>query len=372
MISRSNYEIFFIDYFDKQLDKSGQEELFAFLKMNPDLQDEFNHYSLVQSDPDLSINFGSKDKLKKNTITIYNYKTWLVGYIENDLIVEQKNEVELFLSKNDILKTELEILKLSQFVSDKQIIFRNKNKLMRGPKIITFTPAVKRTFTIAAALIIFALTYFIIHSLNVPKSIVVDTFEKIKNRPVENKISEVVKSQSDNMKSYAAPHIGSIMKKNKAQSNIAVKSENNTEHFQLTNQKEVQYVSIPDTLHQFQLEENLSTLIANDNNIALNNPLSIGLNVPSIIFKEINSYTADISEIFSEQELIELGISQNTNLNKTKSINKTLFELATSGLKKISNSMDITIDKQKGPLGNSATYAFGVGNNFSISHTTVQ
>ena len=75
MISRSNYEIVFIDYFDGKLDKIQQEELFVFLRMNADLQDEFNHYSGIHAEPDLNLGFDGKDRLKKDIITIFNYKT---------------------------------------------------------------------------------------------------------------------------------------------------------------------------------------------------------------------------------------------------------------------------------------------------------
>ena len=44
MINRTNYEIYFIDYFDGRLDEKSQKELFAFLKANADLKDEFDRF----------------------------------------------------------------------------------------------------------------------------------------------------------------------------------------------------------------------------------------------------------------------------------------------------------------------------------------
>ena len=57
MISRSNYEIVFIDYFDGKLDKAGQERLFAFLRANPDLEVEFNRYAGIHAEPDYNVSF---------------------------------------------------------------------------------------------------------------------------------------------------------------------------------------------------------------------------------------------------------------------------------------------------------------------------
>ena len=85
MISRSNYEIVFIDYFDGKLDKIRVEELFKFLSVNQDLKEEFDQFMSVNAKPDLTLEFSGKEKLKKETITYLNYKTLLIGYLENDL-----------------------------------------------------------------------------------------------------------------------------------------------------------------------------------------------------------------------------------------------------------------------------------------------
>src|SRR5437764_5793 len=83
--------------------KKQKAELFIFLDNNPDLRQEFNLFSNIPAKPDFNVGFISKDRLKKNTITFFNYKTWFTGYHENDLSAEQKKEVEFFINKNQSL-----------------------------------------------------------------------------------------------------------------------------------------------------------------------------------------------------------------------------------------------------------------------------
>ena len=100
---------------------------------------KFNLSKGVFADPDLTVQFGVKDRLKKNTITIFNYKTWFVGYLENDLSLEEKKEVDSFLTNNTSFKTEFELLKQSKFIPDHRIIFENKKSIRKGNKIIVKT-----------------------------------------------------------------------------------------------------------------------------------------------------------------------------------------------------------------------------------------
>jgi hypothetical protein len=166
MINRSNYEIYFIDYFDGRLDEKSRKELFAFLKANADLKDEFDRFGNVSVAANPLIAFGGKDRLKKDVITLFNYKTWLAAYVENDLTDSQKKEVESFLSKNNSIKPELEILKQIRLVPDEKIIFPKKNDLKKKNKVISFSAALKPLAVAAAITALFIISYFIIQNQN--------------------------------------------------------------------------------------------------------------------------------------------------------------------------------------------------------------
>ena len=371
MITRSNYEEVFVDYFDGKLDKIRQEDLFSFLSTNPDLQEEFNHYSDIQTLPDLKISFKGKDKLKKNTITIYNYKTWLVGYIENDLLSEQKKEVDTFLLKNLTLKRELEILKLSHLVPDRRIVFYKKNTLKKSAKIIIFTPTLKRTLSIAAALILFTLTYFIIHQLNNPKSEVSDKRENKQNNVIINNKYDLTQTQSNTKKSDVPKNF--TPNKNKKTDNLKDKNEKVIELLLANEVKEIKDSVIPDTLNFIQIIENTKQLTEQKNLDTINSQeMTSNQDRPIFHTNQMSLDKRNLSDIFSDEELKDLGLDLNNNKEKSNTKNKTLFDLASNELKKISKSTDVSVEKQKNILSNSVTYALGIGKNFSISHTVSQ
>ena len=367
MISRSNYEIVFVDYFDGKLGKIQKEELFSFLSKNPDLQEEFNLYTEIQTVPDLKISFKGKNKLKKNTVTNYNYKTWLVGYTENDLLSDQKKEVEDFLSKNPSLKTELEILKLSRLIPDKRIIYNKKNALKKSAKIIYITPALKRALSVAAALLFLTITYFIIQQINSNKPVVADQKEVKELLPNKNKIQTPKnKSIIENTKvtlTYANEESNKIKIKSKS----TFSPKNNTNPTQQII-KEQQNISIADTLLMPTFEvKNSVAANSNVDSLKTENPVNGVSNNSESKSAQLKNTLSNNSDIFNSLDLEELGI-----LSKEKSNPKTLTELASGEIKKLSKSKDFSLDKQKDPLGKSTTYALEIGKNFSVSHTTIQ
>jgi hypothetical protein len=167
-LTRSNYEIFFIDYFDGKLDKFAEKELFHFLNLHPDLKEEFENYNREIIKPESTVKYFGKDRLKKNTITIYNYKTYFISYHEGDLNAEQKKEVDLYVSQNENLRSEFEILLNVRFQAEKEIVFTNKKNLRKG-NVISIKPVYKYV-SVAAAIIIFMIGYFMFRNIIEPEN----------------------------------------------------------------------------------------------------------------------------------------------------------------------------------------------------------
>ena len=65
-INRHNYEAYFLDYYEKNLNPAQVKELMSFLDHNPDLKDEFNDFELISLESDNQVSFPSKQSLKKN------------------------------------------------------------------------------------------------------------------------------------------------------------------------------------------------------------------------------------------------------------------------------------------------------------------
>src|SRR5438045_1843996 len=99
-ISRNNYEAFFLDFHEGNLSEEMKKEVLAFVKANPDLKDEFESFEMIFVESQ-SQKFPGKENLKKNPgVSIHNYKTWLVAYMEGDLKNNEIAEVEKFISEN--------------------------------------------------------------------------------------------------------------------------------------------------------------------------------------------------------------------------------------------------------------------------------
>ncbi len=61
----------------------------------------------------------------------HNYEEYFLLYIDNELTVEQKKQVELFVKDNPDLEEELVMLQQSRLVPDDTIVFEEKHLLMR-------------------------------------------------------------------------------------------------------------------------------------------------------------------------------------------------------------------------------------------------
>ena len=61
----------------------------------------------------------------------HNYEEYFLLYIDNELSVDQKKQVELFVQQNPDLEEELVMLKQSRLIPDDSIVFDKKHLLMK-------------------------------------------------------------------------------------------------------------------------------------------------------------------------------------------------------------------------------------------------
>src|SRR5215467_13527890 len=61
----------------------------------------------------------------------HNYEEYFLLYIDNELNVDQKKQVELFVQENPDLEEELVMLKQSTLIPDDSIVFDKKHFLMK-------------------------------------------------------------------------------------------------------------------------------------------------------------------------------------------------------------------------------------------------
>ncbi len=166
-INRNNYEIFFLDYMDGNLDPALIAELLIFMEENPGLKEEFEDFELISVPVESSVIFEDKNSLKKNHVTgvdninSTNYQNYFIASLENDLSVEELNLLDLFLKKNPFLVKEYELFGSTFLKPDKKIVFADKKTLKHYPSSILSKKAVLYSVSIAASILILFSILFI-------------------------------------------------------------------------------------------------------------------------------------------------------------------------------------------------------------------
>lgn len=134
MITRHNYEEYFILYLDNELSSEQRRSVEAFTQLHPDLQEELELLQQTKFTPDEQVIFSQKEELlfsgDSSFITISNYEEWLVAYIDNELTPAQRIAVEAFAGQHITVQKELELLQQTK-LQPETILFPGKESLYR-------------------------------------------------------------------------------------------------------------------------------------------------------------------------------------------------------------------------------------------------
>jgi hypothetical protein len=130
-IKRSNYEAWFIDLLDGNLNSSQVEQLELFLSENPDLREELNDLNLFKLDPSDN-SYKKKANLKKSSSEIPQdqFEYLCAAYFENDISAGQKNELMELISADSEKKKSFDLFQNLRLVPEK-ISYEYKNLLLR-------------------------------------------------------------------------------------------------------------------------------------------------------------------------------------------------------------------------------------------------
>lgn len=132
MITRENYEEYFLDYFDGNLSDEMVEGLLRFLSANPDLEEEF--YLLMEQTADFKI---SKEDF--STITVkrdsnigYELSTFdylCVAELEHDITRPEKELLETTIKANSKLKVDFDLFQKTRMEAENvECPFKNELK----------------------------------------------------------------------------------------------------------------------------------------------------------------------------------------------------------------------------------------------------
>ena len=154
MITRENYEAFYLDFLEGTLSKEMERAFLAFLDANPDLQISDDELPILEEETTSLTEF-EKLLLKKNEslnslITKENIEFFLVAQLENQLSEGEKQELERWLALHpEFLKDKA--LYAKTILPQEKVNYLHKSDLYQDAKII---PLWARVSSIAASVIL--------------------------------------------------------------------------------------------------------------------------------------------------------------------------------------------------------------------------
>lgn len=156
MITRNNYEVYFIDYFDGKLSDGEVEELLRFLSNNSDLEEEF--YALLEQSDNMAISGADftfetvkRDERFGYDLTTFDYLC--IADVENEIGNDEKKLLSQSVNANSKLKHDLELYHKTK-VPTEAVIFPNKEQLKKNIFLKKRTRKVLTYSSIAAAVTI--------------------------------------------------------------------------------------------------------------------------------------------------------------------------------------------------------------------------
>ncbi len=154
---RSNYEIWFIEWLDGNLNLDQVEALKAFLADNPDLQEEFIDLAQISLEPSDVIFTRKKDLFKPaGSYTESQFEKLCIASLENDLTPEQRVELKEIIDRDERKREIFELyqkLKLKPF----PVSYKGKSsvrKITAGQKTLRWSFAVLSAAAAIALLLV--------------------------------------------------------------------------------------------------------------------------------------------------------------------------------------------------------------------------
>jgi hypothetical protein len=130
-ISRDNYEPFFLDYLEGNLDDCLIDQFLDFLEQNPDLKEELHLFETINLPVEEVVFNGKKELIKTCAEEKYLPETRMIAYLEGDLDEPGKLSFETYLEEFPELWKEYQLYTKTRLVPDRSIHFPAKEKLIK-------------------------------------------------------------------------------------------------------------------------------------------------------------------------------------------------------------------------------------------------
>lgn len=154
IIQKHNYEAYLLDYLEDNLSFKLTEELFEFLKQNPELDTLQNTVTLPTLNPE-STKFSKKHSLKKESHEMNAIETSMIQEIEGLNSMDVSNSLHQTISTNPKLNLEYQTYKKT-FLQGEAISYTKKKALKKETVFIA-----PFFYKIAASILLFLGMYFL-------------------------------------------------------------------------------------------------------------------------------------------------------------------------------------------------------------------
>ena len=174
MITRNNYEEFFLLYVDNELSPADRQAVERFVEAHPDLQEEWELLLQCRVAPDEAPAFPGKELLLQfedpSLINPVNYEAWFLSYIDGELDEPGRRAVIDFVRLHPEKNIELQRLQLAVNIPDPAIVFPDKESLYRRDekRRIAWLPFARIA---AAALVLGAVGLLVFHPFRASQSL---------------------------------------------------------------------------------------------------------------------------------------------------------------------------------------------------------
>ncbi len=135
-ITIHNYEAFLLDLSEGNLTGEDRLNLEVFMMEHPELAIDIEDLSFNVAD-NQSIFFTDKETIKKTETDLVSAEQF-IAYVEQQLTLEEKTEVEKSCTVNTTLANELKLYQATIAQADTSVVFTDKQSLNRKPKVIWF------------------------------------------------------------------------------------------------------------------------------------------------------------------------------------------------------------------------------------------
>jgi len=151
IITRNNYEEFFLDYIEGEIDAKEEAALRVFLIKNPDLKEELDEMMGMDLVCEESPVRNESSSLKEIPFQV-NFDDFCVAHIEGDLDSYEEKAFEDFVISHPKKEKELKLYRKTKLEADTSILFTNKKSLKKRNKKALFKQFVFTSLATAASI----------------------------------------------------------------------------------------------------------------------------------------------------------------------------------------------------------------------------